>query len=122
MPQYALARSARADLIGLLSDTEANFGEVARQRYERLVTTALRDIAAKPDRIGSVALPAFGQGVWSYHLRHSRERARTELGIVQRPRHLLLYRHVRVDLLGVGRVLHDAMDIARHLPSEFGDE
>jgi toxin ParE1/3/4 len=122
MPQYHLARTARADIVDLLAQTEANFGEIARDRYELLLDTALRDIAAKPDRIGSIAQPALGQGVRSYHLRHSRERARTEYGIVQRPRHLLLYRHVRVDLLGVGRVLHDAMDIARHLPSEFGDE
>jgi toxin ParE1/3/4 len=41
---------------------------------------------------------------------------------VFRPRHLLVYRHVRADLVGVGRILHDAMEVERHLPKEFGDE
>ena len=81
MPQYELARTARADIVELLAHTEANFGGIARLRYERLVATALQDIADKPDRIGSVARPMFGQGVRSYHLRHSRERARTEHGM-----------------------------------------
>jgi toxin ParE1/3/4 len=122
MPQYELARTARADIVDLLAHTEANFGEIARLRYERLVATALQDIAAEPDRIGSVARPALGQGVRSYHLRHSQERARTEHGIVLRPRHLLLYRHLRTNLIGIGRVLHDAMEIGQHVPREFGDE
>jgi toxin ParE1/3/4 len=28
----------------------------------------------------------------------------------------------RPDLIGVGRVLHDGMEIERHLPSQYGDE
>jgi toxin ParE1/3/4 len=122
MPRYRLARSAQEDIIDLLAYTEVNFGEIARLRYERLLDTALRDIAAEPDRAGSVARPEVGVGVRSYHLRYSRQRAKNEHGVVLRPRHLLLYRHVRADLLGIGRVLHDAMEIDRHLPQEFGDE
>jgi toxin ParE1/3/4 len=122
MPIYRLTETAEADILDLLAHTQANFGEIARLRYGHLLDTALRDIAADPNRRGSIAQPDLGQGVRIYYLRHSRERARTEHGIVQRPRHLLLYRHVSVDLLGVGRVLHDAMDIARHVPREFGDE
>jgi toxin ParE1/3/4 len=34
----------------------------------------------------------------------------------------LLYRVARPDLIGVGRVLHDAMEVDRHLPSQYGDE
>jgi toxin ParE1/3/4 len=66
--------------------------------------------------------PELGPDVRSYHLRHSRDRARTEHGIVLRPRHFLLYRIARADLVGVGRVLHDAMEVERHLPKGFGDE
>jgi toxin ParE1/3/4 len=58
----------------------------------------------------------------SYHLRHSRDRARTADGLVRQPRHLLLYRVTRPDLIGVGRVLHDGMEIERHLPSQYEDE
>lgn len=38
----------------------------------------------------------------------------------RRPRHLLLYRVLRPRLIGVGRVLHDAMDLEGHWPSDLG--
>ena len=82
----------------------------------------LRDIASDPLRAGSVARPALGSGVRSYHLRHSRDRARSSYGSVRQPRHLLLYRATRSDLIGIGRVLHDQMEIQQHLPGEYGDE
>lgn len=119
---YRLARSAQADIVDLLAWTQETFGEVARLRYERLLVTAFRDVAAEPERISSIARPELGEGVRSYHLRHSREWARTGYGIVIRPRHLVLYRVARADLIGIGRVLHDAMEIERHLPQKFGDE
>ena len=122
MVVYRLAGIAQADIVDLLAWTDENFGEIARLRYERLLVTAFRDVAAEPERINSIARPELGENVRSYHLRHSRERARTERGIVIRPRHLLLYRFARADLIGIGRVLHDAMEIDRHLPQEFGDE
>jgi toxin ParE1/3/4 len=118
---YRLAASAEEDIIELLTYTEANFGEIARVRYERLLVTALRDIANDPMRTGSVALTELGDNVRSYHLRYSRERAKTDLRIVQRPRHLLLY-HAAADVIGVGRVLHDVMELERHLPVSYGDD
>jgi toxin ParE1/3/4 len=122
MAVFRLARTAQVDILDLLAYTEANFGGIARLRYERLLVTALRDIAAEPERIGSISRPELGENVRSYHLRHSRERARSRHGIVIRPRHLLLYRFAGPDLIGIGRVLHDAMEIERHVPREFGDE
>lgn len=65
--------------------------------------------------------PEIGAGVYTYHLRHSRDRARTATGLVQSPRHFLLYRF-NSDVVGIGRVLHDAMDISLHLPPQYGDE
>jgi toxin ParE1/3/4 len=50
MAIYRLALSAQADIARLLSYTEEHFGEIARLRYERLLVTALRDIAAAPER------------------------------------------------------------------------
>jgi toxin ParE1/3/4 len=122
MVAYRISRSAQADIVDLLAWTESNFGEIARLRYEQLLAMGLRDIAADPGRINSISRPDLGQHVRSYHLRNSRERARTEHGIVVRPRHFLLYRLARADLIGVGRVLHDAMEVERHLPKAFGDE
>ena len=59
--------------------------------------------------------------VRSYHLRHSRDRARALGGFVRQPRHLLLYRAMVPGIIGVGRLLHDAMEVERHLPAGYGD-
>ena len=122
MIAYRISHTAEADIVDMLAWTESNFGEIARLRYERLLATALRDIAADPKRLNTISRPELGQNVRSYHLRDSRERARLEHGFVMRPRHFLLYRFASADLIGVGRVLHDAMEVERHLPNEFGDE
>lgn len=121
MAIYRLSSAAQEDIVELLTYTEANFGEIIMLRYERLLIAALLNIAADPERRGSAARPELGKHVRSYHLRHSREHARTDAGIIRRPRHLVLYRFAQPDLIGIGRILHDAMELERHLPSEFGD-
>jgi toxin ParE1/3/4 len=117
MARYRLSTAAQADLIDILAWTQSQFGEAARKRYETLPVTALRDISSQPARTGSVERPELGGGVRSWHLHLSRERARTESGAVRRPRHFLIYR-VEHDHVVVGRVLHDAMELARHLDAE----
>lgn len=117
MFRYRLSEAAQGDVLGLLAWTHEQFGEAARLRYERLIVAALRDVASQPDRPGSIARPELGAGVRSWHLRLSR--AHVELGaeLVRRPRHFLVYR-VEPALVVVGRVLHDAMELARHLERE----
>lgn len=117
MAGYRLSAAAQADLINILAWTHERFGESARERYEALVVAALRDVAAQPDRAGSIERPELGEGVRSWHLRLSRERARLATGIVRRPRHFLIYR-MDNGLLVIGRVLHDAMEPALHLGAE----
>jgi toxin ParE1/3/4 len=115
MLRYRLSAFAQADVIEILAWTQAQFGEAARLRYEALLVAALRDIATQPDRPGSIERPELGAGVRSWQLRLSR--GRTDEGAVRRPRHFLIYRS-EPDLLVVGRVLHDAMELARHLDPE----
>ena len=122
MRRFRLGASAQADIVALLARTEDRFGESARRRYEILLATGLRDIILDPDRPASMARPDLGPMVRSYHLLHSRDRARVLGGLVRQPRHLLLYRTMVPGIVGVGRVLHDAMDVERHLPVNYGDE
>jgi toxin ParE1/3/4 len=99
--------------------SEQRFGKRAALRYRALLKQALRDIAADPERPGSRPRPEVADGVRSYHLFFSRDRARTALGVVGEPRHFLIYRHCekRIDVV---RVLHDARDLRRHLPEQAG--
>jgi len=115
MAVYRLTDAAEADIIDILAWSETQFGKAARTRYERLIVTALLDIAGEPARPGSLARPELGADVRSWHLRGSRERARGPDGVVQRPRHFLVYRFIDPALIVIGRVLHDAMELERHL-------
>jgi toxin ParE1/3/4 len=53
-----------------------------------------------------------GDGVRSYHLRQSL--TRTIGGVVREPRHFLIYR-LDADGVVIGRVLHESMDLERHI-------
>jgi len=115
MALYRLTESAEADIVDILAWSGTQFGSAPRIRYERLIVTALTDVATDPARPGSVARPERGPDVRSGHLRGSRDRAKGPDGLVQRPRHFLIYRLFDVELITVGRILHDAMDLERHL-------
>jgi toxin ParE1/3/4 len=114
MLRYRLSAAAQADVVDILAWTQEQFGEAARLRYQALIVAALRDIAAQPDRPGSLDRPELGIGVRSWHLRSSRDRAGA--GLVRRPRHFVIYRMQR-GVVVIGRVLHDAMELTRHLDS-----
>lgn len=112
MARYRLTHAAQTDIVAILAWSHERFGAEARKRYEALIATAIRDAAAGSDEVGSTARPELGYGVFSWHLMQSR--SRSPGGTVHRPRHFLICRRDG-DLLVVGRVLHDAMELRRHL-------
>ena len=118
MLRYRLSEAAQVDILSILAWTHAQFGEAARRRYERLIAAALRDVASEPDRLGSLARPELGAGVRSWHLRLSRDHVKPGVEVVRRPRHFLVYRS-EPGLVVVGRVLHDAMELARNVDPEM---
>lgn len=123
MRRYRLSSAAQSDIARLLVYTQDKFGTAVRERYQSLLVTALQDLAADPERIGSIARPELGKGLRSYHLRHSRERAAQEAGAtIRKPRHLALYRQAPTNLIEIVRVLHDAMELERHLPPVAADD
>lgn len=112
MARYRLTHAAQADIVSVLAWSHNQFGEEARKRYEALITTAIRDAATRSDDVGRMVRPELGDAVFSWHLAQSRTRSLG--GRVHRPRHLLICRRDG-DVLVVGRVLHDAMELRRHL-------
>ena len=122
MVNIRLSSTAESDIIHILAQTYEMFGHDAQARYQLLLVTALRDLGENCRRHGVLSRPELGADIFSYHLRHSRDRARHETGVVRRPRHLILFRQVSDSMIGVGRVLHDVMELARHLPADFGSE
>lgn len=116
MARYRLSAAAQADIIDILARTQERFGDAARHRYEALIVAAIRDIAENPSRPGAPERPELGEGVRSWHLRHSRERARTLTGTVRGPRHCIIFRIHASGMVEIGRILHDAMELERHRP------
>lgn len=114
MAQYRLTHSAQADIVSILAWSDEQFGVEARKRYEALIATAIRDAAASTDDGGHPPRPELGNGVFAWHLSQSRVQAP---GRVRRPRHFLICRRDG-EVLVVGRVLHDAMDLRRHVDPE----
>ena len=117
MFRYRLSQAAQDDVLAILAWTHEQLGEAARLRYEGLVVAALRDVAVEPERPGSIARPELGSGVRSWHLRLRRSHVRPGAEPVRRPRHFLVYR-TEPGLVVIGRVLHDAMELAQHLDPE----
>jgi toxin ParE1/3/4 len=116
MLRIRLTLPARRDIADLLDWSAEHFGAAGRRRYEALAETALRDIAADPARTGSREETQLGPGLRIYHRRLSRDRAKAKFGVVRSPRHILLYRSRPKENVVTGvRVLHDAMDLVRHI-------
>jgi toxin ParE1/3/4 len=84
-----IARLADEDIVSILSWSLDKFGPAACRRYEALLTVALESLREEPEKFGSIARRQFGAAIRTYHLRFSRDEARTPEGIVRRPRHVV---------------------------------
>jgi toxin ParE1/3/4 len=119
MSRYVLSPAAERDIESILAWTHQQFGASARLRYEALLVRAILDMAEDAARAGSEHRPEIVAGARTYHLWHSRNRVAAAADRVRHPRHLLLYRTRDDGRIEIGRVLHDSMDLLRHLPEEY---
>jgi toxin ParE1/3/4 len=112
--RYRISHAAASDIVQILAWSQEQFGEQARRRYENLIAAAIRDNAADPIRAG-IERPELGRHVRSWHLRGSRGHIRA--ATVRHPRHLLIYR-IDDAIVVIGRILHDAMELHRHVNTD----
>lgn len=115
MTRFRLTSASLIDIAEILRWSHNQFGETARTRYEALISTAIKEAAGDVES-GRRARAELGEGVFTWHLTQSRKRS--PRGLVQRPRHLLVCR-MDDDVMVVGRVLHDAMELGRHLDDQI---
>ena len=109
-----VSAAASEDTAAILEHTWESFGESAYHRYERLIEQALHDLSEAPMNPGVRQSDRFPEGIYTYHLALSRDRARSKLGIVRKPRHIVVFR-MRNQIVDVLRLIHDAQDLARHI-------
>ena len=103
-----ISTAAVRDIEQVLAHTLQEFGLRQYEQYKDLIRTALADIVANPNR-PSARRPELHPDARTFHLARPGRDAR----------HFLLYRVVG-EFVDVGRLLHDSMDLRRHLPKGFG--
>jgi toxin ParE1/3/4 len=100
------------DIEDALAYTREQFGDRKFEQYEHLIREALADIAENPEGPRARRRPDIHADARTFHLGHRASRAR----------HFLLYRIAADGHVDIGRLLHDSMDLKRHLPEGFAAE
>lgn len=97
------------DIEEVLTYTLNRFGPAKREAYKAAIRDTLAAIAHDPASLASRERSDIGERVRTYHLSTALKRAR----------HLILYQIADEGIVKVGRLLHDSMDLRRHVPVEF---
>lgn len=100
-----LTDQAERDLEEIAIWTADHFGALQTRRYMKTLALALEALAAGPDSDGTKARDEVAPGVRSLHAARGGRRAR----------HLVVFR-ASSNVIEVLRVLHDSMELKRHIP------
>jgi toxin ParE1/3/4 len=107
--RYRLTRAAEADYVNILRRTLRDFGRPQFDAYRALLNRAFAVIAEDPLRLNSKQRDELGHGIRTFHIGTLAPRKGAA-------RHFLVYRTSTVDdAVDILRILHDSMEIARHL-------
>jgi toxin ParE1/3/4 len=101
-----LAAPAEADLISIVGYTVQSFGASQAEVYRDLILASVRQLEAGPDIPGARPRPELGLQLHSLQVSRGRNRGR----------HILLYRPAGGQLIEILRILHQSMDLERHVP------
>lgn len=104
-----LTAAAEADFEEILRWTVAEFGEAQARVYADTLSAALNDLTAGPTVAGAKKRDDILKGLFTLHV--------ARMG--RKGRHFVMFRVGRApdrDVIEVLRLLHDAMDLQRHLP------
>ena len=102
-----LGAAAEVDFANILKWTVENFGARQSRAYRDTLLQAIGELANGPDAAGSKAGDEIMLGLRTLH-------------IVRRGRrgsHFLMYRAAQNSTIEIVRILHDRMDLQRHVPS-----
>lgn len=104
-----LTAAAEADFRDILRWTSAQFGEAQASAYAETLSAALGDLAAGPTVAGARERSDIAKGLSVLHVARKGRKGR----------HFVMFRIGQDqgrEVVEVLRLLHDAMDLQRHLP------
>jgi len=106
-----LGAAAELDFANVLKWTAENFGVRQSRVYRDTLVHAIGELANGPNVAGSKARDEIMPGLRTLHVaRHGR-----------RGRHFLMYRAAPKSTIEIVRILHDKMDLQRHIASRPGE-
>lgn len=100
-----IARAAQQDLSTILAWTQQHFGTRQARTYARTLALALRALTDGPEVAGVKARDDILPGVFVLHVARQGRKGR----------HLIIFRLGRKHGIEVLRILHDSMDLTRHV-------
>ena len=106
-----IAGVAEADFEAITAWTLEQFGHMQAGVYAETLSLAVEALVAGPAQPGIKARPEIGRGLFTLHVARNGRRGR----------HFVLFRaganpaRRQIDVL---RILHDSMDLARHVPED----
>jgi len=106
-----LTAVAQQDFRDILRWTTEKFGVNQARTYAETLSLALEDLCAGPGILGAKARNEIGLAIYSLHVTRKRRKGR----------HFVMFQVGNVDgenVIDVLRILHDSMDIARHLSAD----
>lgn len=101
-----LAEKAEHDLLDALVWTTDQFGALQADDYLETLTLALEALTDGPNIVGSKVRDDIGLGIRTLHV--------ARLG--RKGRHFVVFRIADSQAIDVIRLLHDSMDLPKHLP------
>ena len=107
-----LSAAAEADFRAIVLWRAEHFGVEQAHRYRTAIVAALRELADGLDTMGTRDRAELGRKLRSLHVARRWRRGR----------HVILFAAGEGARIDIVRILHDSMDLARHLPPEREEE
>ncbi len=104
-----LSAAAEADFRQILRWTVDNFGSAQARAYADTLSSALKALNAGTSVIGVKERPEIGSNIWTLHVARNGRKGR----------HFIMFQVAGAQdrkVIDVLRLLHDSMDLERHLP------
>ncbi len=105
-----LGRQAELDYADILRWTTKHFSKVQAQTYSETVSQAIEALTDDPEILGSKQRDEIELGIRTLHV--------ARLG--RKGRHIVVFRVDGTQTIDVLRLLHESMDLPRHLPKGDG--
>lgn len=104
--RVTLSSAAELDFANILHWTASTFGRRRARVYRDILLQAIGTLTEGPDLAGSRLRREIRPGIRTLHVARGRRRGH----------HFLLYRCIDDETIEILRLLHDSMDLPRHLP------